>query len=85
MCDRDRQSHYRGSYDPSRYKKANFDEKNNRKTQNLAKHIEDLINYETLMKIAFRGGLLFAVIWVPINDSQNSKNWEYLNENKDKE
>ena len=67
--------------------KTNFEEKN-KKTQNLAKHIEDLINYETLMKIAFRGGgggLLFAVIWVPIYDSQNSKNWEYLNENKDKE
>ena len=34
---------------------GNFDERN-KKTQNLAKHIEDLINYKTLMKIAFRGG-----------------------------
>ena len=57
--------------------KTNFDEKN-KKTQNLAKHIEDLINYETLMKIAFRGGLLFAVIWVPIYDSQKFQKIKFI-------
>ena len=26
-----------------------------------------------------------GVIWVPVYDNKNSKNWEYLNEIKDKE